>query len=862
MAAPCTALAEIARIDQLERQNRTLQEALRQADRLRAQWQASMSELKATKAVLKESRQLLHEVLQRAPEPLLVISGEGRNLWTNEAFENLSALPPEKMSAKKLLLLLAPGERRCAISALRCLAKGTAVAPREYAVRVPEGEARAILTRWTGLYGRGGCLKHIIVSGVDVTERKTAEQALVASEARYRFIVENMQDGLILVEDGKLRFINDAFADMIGTGIDELVGEDVLARVAPEDRDIVGDLVGPQSPVGGISGRCAVRLLRRDGQSRIDVLLSLGMFQWQPGRVVGIGTLKDITAMKRVESELRRAKDTAEETSRCKSEFLAGVSHEIRTPMNGVLGMAELLLGTDLTTQQRRFAEAIRRSGASLLGIINGVLDFSKIEAGKVTLEDVDFDLGELVEDVAELCAEGAQAKGLEVICVLPSDLSTVYRGDPVRLRQILTNLVGNAVKFTQSGEIVIGVASTDETMSVERLLFEVRDTGIGIPAEAQARIFEAFRQADGSTTRKYGGTGLGLAIAQQLVAMMGGDLAVVSTPGNGARFFFTLRLVRTRTVLQERHALAGLRALLVVDNATLRDSLERQLRGLSVVTESAANADQAIRRFAHGAARGQDPDVVIVGSKAGAPGGLDVAHAIAPHPGASGAEMILLTALGDRAGREAWQQAGFRFTITKPARTSCVYDTLAAACGRARLGANEAAASGPADPAAPPLRARILLAEDDPVNQEVAVTMLEILGCSVVIARNGREALEWLGTEPFDIILMDCQMPEMDGLAATAELRRREREGPVLRLPVIALTANAMDGDREHCLAAGMDDYLTKPIDLDRFTRALAAGRRGQRMLTFTAPGKQAPPAAFWPAPLAATRDRLRVRR
>lgn len=705
-----------------------------------------------------------------------------------------------------------------------------------------------------------GQLFQALCTFVDITPRKNAEDDARAKSIQNRSLLSSSPLAIIATGlNGIIHTFNEAAERLLGFSAEEMIGrltpsvfhdpDEVAARAAELSREL-GEPITPGFDVivtkalHNLPDEQEWTYIRKDG-ARVPVSVSVTVVRDTAGTPIGfMGIATDIAARKQTAAALVAAKELAEEAARTKSDFLATMSHEIRTPMNGVLGMTHLLSETPLSAEQRGYTDAIGRSAQSLMGVINDVLDFSKIEAGKLLIEPIPFALELAVVDVSELLAPGASTKGVEFLVQVHPDVPSRVIGDSGRLRQVLFNLAGNAIKFTETGHVMIDVTRAKRS-GANVVRFEISDTGIGIPAAIIPRLFSAFTQADASTARRFGGTGLGLSICRRLVELMGGTIGVTSVEGEGSTFWFELGLAEDHTtppILIHKASLDGVRVL-VVDNVPVSVELMRALlaaRGARV--SSASNGPDALAKLRQAATTGDPFRAAVVDFRMPEMDGAALGRIVRADDTLKDIKLVLATAAGARGDAVRFHGIGFNAYLTKPLHPGVLVDAVATLVARApgwsadeplvtrhsieESGAHERTRQtshwAPIDPGTP--FTRVLLAEDNPVNQVVAVKMLERLHCRVDVVADGAEAVDMASRFSYDVIFMDVQMPIVDGLEATRRIRRLHSAAANTR--IIAMTANAMEGDREACLASGMNDFVSKPIVPATLRTALESAR------------------------------------
>ncbi len=655
----------------------------------------------------------------------------------------------------------------------------------------------------------------------DVSGRKKYETELLKLS---RAIEQSPVSILMTDTHGDIDFVNPRFTELTGYTAEEVLGKN--PRILKSGQTPPARFVELWATIAAGNIWHGELVNRRKDGTLFWATTSVSALRNAQGEIIHyLSAFEDVTERKLLIDELNGAKEGAEAATRAKSSFLSSMSHEIRTPMNGVIGMTDLLLETTLTREQHDFVDTIRKSGENLLELINDILDFSKIEAGKLDLEILDFDPYAMMEDTVDLLALRASEKGLELLCSVDPAIPAGVRGDPGRVRQIITNLAGNAIKFTGSGEIVIAASLKEVRSDHLTVLFEVRDTGIGIPADRLQAVFDPFTQAEGSTTRKFGGTGLGLTICKQLAELMGGEVAVTSEYGVGSTFSFTVCFEKQAADRHKeegkvipRPELDGMAILVVDDNSTSRALIRGQLERWLCRAVVAADGERAMELLREAATCQTPFQVVLIDEQMPGCDGFELGSRIKRDLLLSQTRLVLMSALGQGKSRTQLEESGFSGTLAKPVRRSRLCDSLVLSTGTPQGGATNS------DSIRTEKSARILLAEDNVINQKVAQKTLYNLGYSVDIASNGREAVTALEHIDYDLVLMDCQMPELDGFEATAYIRNPD--SPVLnhRVPIIAMTANAMTEDRDNCLRAGMDDYLSKPIKKEVIAELLHA--------------------------------------
>ena len=768
---------------------------------------------------LERERYLLHTLMHNLGDIIFFKDRQHRFLRISKALADRLGLadPQQAVGKTDSDFFTEEFSERAAADEQAMMETGDRLVGKEEQPTWPDGQTSWVSTTKSPLRDDEECIVGTFGIARDISLQKQVEEKLRASERFTRLIVDTAHDAFVAM-DAKSCIIdwNPQAAVTFGWSREEALGKKLAETIIPPQHrqaHAQGLAEFLQTGVGPLLNRrvetTAVDCLGRE----FPVELTIAPIRWGDSHIFA-AFVRDITERRQSEQDLREAKEGAEAANRAKSDFLANMSHEIRTPMNAIIGMTELVLETELTSSQKEYLRMVHVSGESLLSLINGILDFSKIEAGKLELEESEFDPREFLGDTMKSLALRAEREELELACRIASKVPSPLVGDAARLRQIIVNLVGNAIKFTERGEVVLDVSVQSQKDHGVVLHFAVSDTGIGIPPDKIDTIFAAFEQADSSTTRRYGGTGLGLAIASRLVERMGGRIWVESEQGKGSTFHFTTHceITKRQDVAEEKDravVVGGTPVLAVDDNETNRRILEEMLRNWRMIPTMASNARQALESLSQAADHGQPIRLVITDVHMPDIDGFDLIEQIRQDFRFARVPVVVLTS-GRRPADEALcQKLEVAAHLMKPVKQSELFNGVAIALGITHA---EDAAEQPAEEVERPTSRRILLAEDSIVNQKLAVGLLERQGHSVVVANNGREALDKLRERDFDLVLMDVQMPEMDGIEASKRIRQLEQKSGG-HVPIVAMTAHAMRQDRQRCLAAGMDDYVAKPV-------------------------------------------------
>ncbi|MBF0563739.1 MAG: response regulator [Nitrospirae bacterium] len=772
---------------------------------------------------LRAAREYARNIINSSIDMIITVDEKFRIVEFNRAAEETFGYKAEEVLGKNVdMLLYDTGDGKSVGSALRETGKYQGVITN----RRNNNEFFQSFISASVLRNAEGAIVGAMGISRDITEQRRAEDVLMTSEKRYRNLVENMHDFVMEIDPyGNFLFVNRPFAENTGYQMERLIGTNIIAYIHPEDSASFS-LHCPLFKETPAIVRDFEYRFRKNDNSFIHLLTNGDpVYDYEGNLISYLFVSFDITKRKEAEEELKKAKEAAETANSAKSEFLANISHELRTPMNGIIGMTELTLDTHLSGEQRKYLHMVKESANSLMSLLNSILDFSKIESGKLEIEKIDFNLRETIENAVETLFSQANKKGLDLLCYVSPDIPDTLVGDAVRLRQIVVNIIGNAIKFADKGEIVVEVVRYGTTSGDEATVnFSISDEGIGIPRDKIDKVFDSFTQVDGSITRKYGGTGLGLTICRQLVQLMNGRIWVESEEGTGTTFYFTIPLAISKSKPKDNGSkvteLSGKRVLIADGHPTARKSLSHLMAGWSIKTYEALDCMQALGALNLGVTMGEPFDLLLLDSRLK---GLDVCDFISQlksNPMYNRTEIILLIGTGEKRISTLCKDSGVWGSVYKPVRSSTFLDSIYLALGGQLSETSLIKNRQTAKDARRPLH--VLLVEDNYINRELALKIIEKHGHTTSTAFNGREALAALSKEYFDVILMDVQMPEMDGFEATRLIRSSTSGQFDPNVPIIAMTAHAMKGDYDRCIEAGMNGYVSKPISVNELLEAL----------------------------------------